>query len=222
MTRSALATPLAALLSTALLSAAVPSAALLLAASQTTPPSLSAQNPPTERSESGQVESPTGAIHYRIRLLPLASFPLLPPAVAAQLSRRQCMIPQSFEAHQPENVIHGAFRAPGSSDWAVLCSVSGSTTLYVFLEGELDAPISLRTQPDTTWLGAEPDSSLHGSAWGISTLPVEQLRSSPQLRNAAALDHDAIDDAHLEHSAAFRYHQSGKWLVLNPSGGNEP
>lgn len=174
--------------------------------------------PGGERVESGSVESPGGAIlHYRIRLLPPTSFPALPQPVADQLSRRQCMIPQTFEAQQPENVIQGQFRGPGSHDWAALCSSSGSTTLYVFFGGQFDAPVALRSQSDSSWLGAEPASSVYGSAWGIATLPAAEIRSSPQLRHAALIDHDAIDDAHLEHSHIIRYHQAGKWLTLNSS-----
>jgi hypothetical protein len=192
----------------ALLLAASQLAALDRASAQTSPPSA-------ERIESGQLESPGGdVLHYRIRLLPLASFPGLPVPVVAQLSRRDCMIPQSFEAQQPENVVHGAFRAPGSIDWAALCSASGSTTLYVFFAGQLDAPVALRSQPDTAWLGAEPGSSVFGSAWGIATLSVPELRASLHLRQPVPLDHDAIDDARLERSDVIHYFQDGKWLNL--------
>jgi hypothetical protein len=94
----------------------------------------------TERIETGELRSATGAtVTYRIRLLPIASFPDLPAAIADELNRRQCMIPQSFEAKQPENVIHGAFRASGSSDWAALCSSRGATTLYVFFAGQFES-----------------------------------------------------------------------------------
>ncbi|MGA8111696.1 MAG: hypothetical protein WB974_19810 [Acidobacteriaceae bacterium] len=216
MTRSRLAARFPVSLATLALAALLLASALLAA-----PRLLPAQNSPAERVESGEVHSPQGnLLHYRIRLLPLASFPVLPAPVLAQLSRRQCMIPQTFEAQQPENVIHGAFRDAGSSDWAALCSSSGSTTLYVFFAGLLDAPLSLRSQPDTAWLGAEPGSSIYGSAWGISSLSLAGLRASPQLLSAATLDHDAIDDAHLEHADTLRYFQAGKWLVLNPPGGN--
>lgn len=177
------------------------------------------QSPPTapsgERIESGEIRSPAGSsISWRIRLLPLASFPDLPPSVAALLSRRDCMIPQSFEAKQPENVIHGAFRTPGSSDWAALCSSAGTTTLYVFFAGQLESPVALRTQPDSDWLGAEPGSSIYSSAWGIAVRRTAELRASPQLRHLAVIDHDAIEDARLEHSVILHYFQSGKWLNL--------
>jgi hypothetical protein len=195
-------------------------AALALAASPlptSRPLPVQTSLPNTERLETGEITAPGGdLLRYRIRLLPLASFPALPDAVVAQLSQRHCMIPQSFEARQPENVIRGSFRAPASSDWAVLCSAAGSTTLYVFFAGDFGAPVALRSQSDTAWLGAEPGSSLYGSAWGIAVLSASQLRSSSQLRPAASLDHDAIDDAHLEHSDIIRYFQNGKWLILTP------
>jgi len=176
-------------------------------------------SPTAERIESGEILSAGGdTLSYRIRLLPLASFPDLPPPVAAQLARLGCMIPQTFEAHEPENVIHGAFRAAGSDDWAALCSSAGTTTLYVFFSSQDDAPIALRSQPDTAWLGAEPGSSVFGSAWGISVTPAAELRDTPQLHGPAVFDHDAIADARLERSLTLRYHQDGRWLALNPGG----
>jgi hypothetical protein len=179
------------------------------------PPSLPSV-PNAERIESGEAQSGGGqAVVYRIRLLPLASFPSLPAPVAAELSHRQCMIPQSFEAKQPENVIHGAFRAPGSSDWAALCSSSGVTTLYVFFAGQSESPIALRSQGDSAWLGSEPGSAVFGSAWGIAVRSSAELRASPLLRHAATIDHDAIDDARLERSVVIHYYKGGKWITLN-------
>ncbi len=204
--------------------------AALLAALLAGPP----QNPPpvqpdnggasTERIERGQVLSPAGAVlHYRIRLLPLASFPDLPTEVAAQLQRRQCMVPQTFEAQEPENVVHGAFRAAGSNDWATLCSVAGATTLYVFFSGQYDSPIPLRSQADTAWLGAEPGSTVYSSAWGIALRPAEELRDSLEIRHLIHPDHDGIEDAHLEHVTTVHYFQAGKWLLIdnNAQSANE-
>ncbi|MGB9030028.1 MAG: hypothetical protein WCC27_07915 [Acidobacteriaceae bacterium] len=200
-------------------------AGLFLAPWQIAPPNAQLTQPPlpnSERVESGLGQSPDGnTITYRIRLLPVSSFPDLPPLVAADLSRRQCMIPQSFEAKQPENVIHGAFHAPGTSDWAALCSSAGTTTLYVFFAGQFDTPLALRSQPDSSWLGAEPGSAIFGSAWGIAVRPAPELRATPQLRHAAAIDHDAIDDARLERSLVIHFYQAGKWLNLNRSDGSD-
>ena len=190
-------------------------AALFAGVWQAVPPAPSAAPANSERVERGTVPGPGGvAESYQIRLLPVDSFPELPPEMASELKRRGCMIPQSFEAQQPENVIEGAFRAPGSSDWAALCSVNGVTTLYVFFAGQADAPIGLRSQPDTAWLGAEPGSDIFGSAWGINVRTAEDLSESRQLRGEARFDHDGIEDAHLEHAATVHYWQSGQWLVL--------
>lgn len=169
----------------------------------------------TEQIERGEIQSPgNNVVRYRIRLLPIASFPDLPAAIVEQLSRRRCMIPQSFEAEGPENVIHGSFRAAGTDDWAALCSVDGSTTLYVFLSGQFDAPVALRSQPDTAWLGAEPGASIFGSGWGIAVRSASTLRATRQMHAAAVFDHDGIEDARLERSATVRYWQDGKWLDL--------
>ena len=178
-----------------------------------------ASSPPSsgfaERVESGQAVLPDGKpVSYGIRLLPLSSFPGLPAEVAAQLSRRGCMIPQSYEAMQPENVIHGAFRAPGSSDWAALCSVQGTTTLYTFFAGHFDDPTALRSQPDTAWLGADPGQAILGSAWGIATRTADQLRASPKLRRLLVIDHDAVDDAQMEGTLTVRYYDGHKWLAV--------
>lgn len=185
-------------------------------------PTAAGQNLNAERVETGTAQNAAGnTISYRIRLLPVTSFPDLPEAVAAELARRQCMIPQSFEAKQPENIIHGAFRAPGSSDWATLCSAAGTTTLLVFFSGQFQSPTSLRTQPDSAWLGADPGSSVFGSAWGIAVRTAAELRDSPQLRRAAPFDHDAIDDAHLERSMTIHYYQAGKWIHLTPGDSSD-
>jgi hypothetical protein len=182
----------------------------------TSPNSLPGPGSNTERVESGEVKAAGGDVQsYRIRLLPVASFPDLPQGVVTELDRRGCMIPQSFEAQQPENVIHGSFRAAGSSDWAALCSVEGTTTLYVFLGGQFGTPVAVRSQADTEWLGADPGSSNFGSAWGISVRNAANLRASRQLHGATSFDHDGIEDARLERAATVRYWDDGHWIVLD-------
>lgn len=191
--------------------------ALLLGLLQTGPPLPPGDFPTAEQVEAGRVTvAPGDVLEYRIRLLPLASFPALPAPVAGQLSRRGCMIPQSFEAQEPENVIRGAFHASGSDDWAALCSVSGTTTLYVFFAGQYDAPVALRSQPDTTWLGTEPGSSVFSSAWGIALRRSTELRAYPEFRRLHA-DHDGIEDARLERSSTIHYCDDGRWTVIDAS-----
>ena len=69
---------------------------------------------------------------YLIRHLPVSSFPELPAAIADLLNRRGCLIPQTYEAHQPENVVHASLERAGSSDWAVFARSEGTVSLLVF------------------------------------------------------------------------------------------
>lgn len=175
--------------------------------------------PQTEQVETGSVPHPnelrelrpaSSMRPYRIRLLPISSFPQLPPAVAQQLSERGCMIPQTYEAREPENVIRGAFERQGSDDWAALCSVNRITTLYVFFQSNPARPVSLRHQPDREWLGVEWSLD-YGSAWGISTRPARLMSAG------AHADHDGIDDAFIEKSSTIHYFQNGGWTTLDGS-----
>jgi hypothetical protein len=163
-----------------------------------------------------QIETGFAPIHgrpyvpYQIRLLPISSFPQLPPEVALQLDRMGCMIPQTYEAREPENVIHGSFEKKGSSDWAALCSVDHVTTLYVFFQSDLANPIPLRHQPDSQWLGVEWSLD-YGSAWGIARRP-------PRLTlYADHADHDGIDDAFIEQSSTVHYFREGHWTTIDGS-----
>lgn len=187
---------------------------------QNAAPLLQPSSAEAERLESGTLQTPDGHRQtYKIRLLPVSAFPDLPAEIVSQLDHLGCMIPQTFEAQQPENVIEGAFRARSSRDWAALCSIQGRTTLYVFFAGHYDSPEALRSQADTLWLGAEPGSNVYGSAWGIAVRNDVDLRASREWHGAASFDHDGIEDARLDRSATVRYWQSGKWITL---GTNEP
>src|SRR6185437_6192208 len=86
------------------------------AASASTGPGLIQLN------ETGRIPIAGRSTPYNIRHLPVVSFPQVPMTVREGLGERGCLIPQTYEAHQPENVIHGSFERAGSSDWAVLCS----------------------------------------------------------------------------------------------------
>jgi len=69
---------------------------------------LSAERRPAQLVESGQIVLAGQPMAYLIRHLPVSSFPSLPAAIADQLNQRGCLIPQTYEAHGPENVIHAS------------------------------------------------------------------------------------------------------------------
>lgn len=165
--------------------------------------------PRTEQVETGFAEiGGQSHVAYSIRLMPVSSFPELPAVVARALDAMGCMIPQTYEARQPENVIHGSFEKSGSNDWAALCSLHGATTLYVFFGSNPAHPIALRSQPDKLWLGREWGEG-YGSAWGISA---RTARLMPGKDNA---DHDGIEDAFVERSHVVHYFKEGHWGTLD-------
>jgi len=175
---------------------------------------------PNAAANAERIEKRFGAFSRRPNPWPIASaccrfssFPDLPGAVAAELNRRGCMIPQSFEAKQPENVIHGAFRAAGSSDWAALCSSQQTTTLYVFSPtGESPIALPHSRNSGVAWDGAGAPRFLDRPGhWDRS---VAELRSTPAIRRGLTIDHDAIDDARLERSWSFHYFEAGRWVNL--------
>jgi hypothetical protein len=168
----------------------------------------------SEQDITGQLQTPQGARNYRIRLLPLASFPSLPRNIVAQLDALHCMVPQTFEARHPENVIHGSFEKKGSEDWAVLCAHDGRTDLLVFFQSLAEKPFTLATHKLTERMGAETPSSEMGPAWGISSIPQDGLQHSPGVRQHGPFDHDGIEDDYVERSSVIHYYRAGNWLTL--------
>jgi hypothetical protein len=165
--------------------------------------------PRTEQEETGFADvGGQSHVPYRIRLMPVSSFPQLPDVVARKLDGMGCMIPQTFAAHGPENVISGSFEMKGSADWAVLCSVHGVSSLYVFFESDLSRAMALRHQPDSLWLGTELGRD-YGSAWGITTHPARLMLPAD---NA---DHDGIEDAFVDQSSVVHYFKEGRWVTLD-------
>ena len=90
--------------------------------------------------ESGKTSVDGKTSPYLIRRLPVNSFPDLPDAVAETLTQRGCLIPQTYQAHRPENVIHASFDRAGSSDWAVLCSTHGAWNCWCSLRRRREKP----------------------------------------------------------------------------------
>ena len=132
--------------------------------------------------ESGKTIVDGRTLPYVIRRLPASSFPDLPDAVAEMLDQRGCMIPQTYQAHRPENVVHASFERPGSSDWAVLCATHGNVELLVFFArtpGKADA----HWLPLRNWSGCS--GTVHPVCWA-STGALIPLRRSRFARRRQA------------------------------------
>ena len=183
--------------------------------------SAAAQQPsviPQQADESGQVVVAGRSVPYVIRRLPLNAFPDLPESIVDQLSERQCLIPQSYEAHHPENVVHASLERAGSSDWAVLCSAAGKVSLLVFLDGAAK-PSVLATIPERERLQRHDSSGMLGFNWAIERASPEDVHEaqSGMEKRPPRPDHDAIADITLDRSTVYRFFKKGSWTTIDTS-----
>jgi len=164
----------------------------------------------------GQVMMDGRPTPYLIRHLPVNAFPELPQAVQDALTRRGCLIPQTYEAHQPENVVHASLERKGSSDWAVLCSVEGKVSLLVFFANGGD-PMVLATAPETDRLQAYGATSVLGFNWGIDPASPETVHAAQfgMSHPPPRLDHDALADSMIDQKTIYRVYARGAWTIVD-------
>ncbi len=187
-----------------------------LTAGQSTPPNVEAL---PQLSESGHIAVAGHMLAYLIHRLPVSSFPELPQATAAVLSQRGCMIPQTYEAHRPENVVHGSLERAGSTDWAVLCATHGTVTLLVFFGSAPGAAMELASAPETERLQAHDPTGVLGFNWGIdpaTPMDVHEAQAGMSPR-PARVDHDALADSIIEHRTIYHFYQKNTWTLLDTS-----
>jgi hypothetical protein len=182
---------------------------------------VSAQQPENDSQQlvqSGQITVDGRSVPYRIRRLPVNSFPDLPERIADQLNRRGCLIPQTYAAHHPENVVNASFERNGSSDWAVLCSAQGTVSLLVFFASAPGTPIVLSSVPETRRLQRHDATGELGFNWAIDPASPETLH---QVRNLdprpTTIDHDALADAIVDRRTVYRFYSQHAWTVMTSS-----
>ena len=179
---------------------------------------MRAQQPDLQSlNESGQVMVAGKSMSYLIRRLPINAFPDLPDAVAEQLQKRQCLIPQSYEAHHPENVVHASLERAGSSDWAALCSADGEVALMVFFGSAPSRPVVIVTVPEKQRLQRHDGTGVLGFDWAIDAASpdaVHQAQSGLE-RKPPRADHDALQDIVLDQKTVYRFFSKGSWKLLD-------
>jgi len=175
------------------------------------------QDPAPPLDTSGQTTIGGRSAPYLIRHLPVNAFPQLPPAIQSVLTRRGCLIPQTYEAHRPENVVRASLERKGSSDWAVLCSVDGTVSLLVFLASANGEPAVLATAPETSHLRAHGLSGVLGFNWAIDPASPEQVHEAQlgMRHPPARLDHDALADSVVEQKTVYRFCSHGTWTIVD-------
>ena len=180
---------------------------------------LPAQQPvpaPAPLNVSGQIVVAGHFTPYLIRHLPISSFPDLPAELAVLLNRRGCLIPQTYEAHRPENVVHASLERVGSSDWAVLCSERGTVSLLVFFSSAPASLLVLGAAPETERLQAHDPSGVLGFNWGIDPASPEQIRTAQigLLHRPALVDHDALADSLVDRHTIYHFYLKSAWIEL--------
>jgi hypothetical protein len=171
---------------------------------------------PLQLDTSGQILVASHTAPYLIRHLPVSSFPGLPEELVSQLNRRGCLIPQTYEAHHPENVVHASLERPGSSDWAVLCSERGTVSLLVYFSSSPSNLLVLAASPETERLQAHDPSGVLGFNWGIDPASPDQVHQAQSglEHRPAFLDHDALADSLVDHKTVYHFYLKDAWIVL--------
>jgi hypothetical protein len=162
----------------------------------------------------GQLSVAGRAIPYRIRNLPVSSFPELPSSVADALTTRGCLIPQTYEAKRPENVIHASLERPGSNDWAVLCATNGKVSLLVFFaSGSPATPVILATSSETDRLQAHDLTGELGFNWGIDPASPKRIHDAQagMAHRPQPPDHDCLADTTLDRQTIYHLYRDGVW-----------
>jgi hypothetical protein len=163
------------------------------------------------------MERSSGPVSYEIRHLPVSSFPELPAYVSEMLDEMHCLIPQTYEAHRPENVIHGNFEMPSSSDWAVLCSMDGTVSLDVFFASTPGKYMQLASFSETERLQLNPGTKVLGFNWGIDPATPESVHQAQvgMKPRPARLEHDAVADSEIDHNTSYHYYAGGMWILVD-------
>lgn len=192
-------------------------AALASFAAQAQSPLSQVQPGQGDFTELGQITQGGEAVAYVIHRLPPNAFPELPAQVALELTQRGCMIPQTYEAHRPENVVHASLERPGSSDWAVLCSAHGEVSLLVFFASAPEKPMTLATAPETERLQSHDGRKSLGFDWGIDPASPQQVHDaqSGMDHRPPRIDHDALGDSVIEVRTKYHFFTQGRWTLLD-------
>jgi hypothetical protein len=151
---------------------------------------------------------------YRIPTLPVSSFPDLPAAVAGALQMRGCLIPQTYEAHRPENVVHASLEKPGSSDWAMLCLAKGRVSLLVFFaSGSPSEPSVLLETAEADRVQVHDSTGELGFAWGIDPASPKRVHDAQagMEHRPVPPDHDCLADSVIDHRTVYHLYRNGVW-----------
>jgi hypothetical protein len=177
--------------------------------------------PPTSQppalTESGHTTIDGHAAAFTIHHLPPNAFPDLPAPISSLLASRGCLIPQTYQAHWPENLIHASLEHDGSSDWAMLCSSKGMVALLVFFASAPDHPIVLANASEADHLQPHGSAGILGFDWAIDRASPQQVHDARigMKPRPSPTDHDALADSTIDGKTVYHFYSKGKWTLLD-------
>ena len=156
---------------------------------------------------SGQSQNVPSPKSERV-LLPPTAFPDLPRNLVQELQGRGCTIPQAVEYKDRHNVIHGAFRKSGQTDWAVICFEDDWITILVFWDGSEQNPAQV-----SKWLEREQRSIFAGFLGAVDKKYIMERYRASAGPKPPPIDHHGIE-AGTEKASMIYYFYRDRWLIL--------
>ncbi len=158
------------------------------------------------------------AEQHIVRLRP-ADFAELPSNLVRELERRRCTIPQEAYTGLRSNVIRGELERRGQTDWAILCSVKGSSSILVFWKMSENNPAEIARAEDRNFLQGMGDDKIGFSRRISAVGKVFIMQNYCEFGGPIPppIHHQGIDDAFVEKASVTRYYYKGKWYELTGS-----
>ncbi|MBO6793985.1 MAG: hypothetical protein JJ895_08745 [Balneolaceae bacterium] len=152
-----------------------------------------------------------------VRLSPDA-FTQLPVMIREDLKKRECTVPQLFQ-EMGSNVIHGHFYNAKQTDWAVLCSINGTSSILVYQNDRTDSVKSFASEKDDLFLqsmGMKP--KIYAFSRNLEIADTSMIRKlyfyyddGPEL---PPLNHVGINDQFYNKGSSIWYYHKGNWIEL--------
>ncbi len=161
-----------------------------------------------------------------VRLSP-SQFSELPGNIVTYLQQRQCSVPQTYldtanvTKRKSGNVISGAFRQKGSTDWAVICSSEGMSRMLVFWGGSTSNVYESKESKDEGWIqGAGNGRAVFSHSIDVATVDIikDYLKRRPENERPiplARVDHEGIKDSFVWKSSTVLFFINGKWVHID-------
>jgi hypothetical protein len=150
-----------------------------------------------------------------VRLEPMM-FNELPSEIVKELKALKCTVPQTYENSKPHNVISGSFAEKNQTDWAVLCSRNGVSSIKIFWGGAARCPSEISESQDKNWLQGIGNDKIGYSraiepASKKAILEYHKEYGGP---TPPPISHQGIDDYFVGKASVVHYCSDGKWIAL--------